>query len=179
MHLSSHAYVTNSQERSIEILTFWGPPGTGKTHRAMTLFGDDLFTVTPGPHCWDNYTGQATILLDEFDPERWPMNDIKRFLDKWRCELGCRYRNNYAAWTRVIICANSCPTSWYANAHPTDLAAFRRRLGGGCWNIQAREESFSTADGTIISTQPGAPLASNEPVFSAVDGTVTVYQRLA
>ena len=48
-------------------------------------------------------------------------------------ELDARYHNKYAAWTRVVICANSSPPHWYPNEAPSLLDAFRRRLMTVIW----------------------------------------------
>jgi len=128
--------------RDVQICVMWGPTGTGKTHRVLNshdLMKEGLFSVTPGRGPWDSYKGQKTVFFDEFDYEKWDINEMKRLLDVWIMELPCRYQNKYAAWSRVIICANSDPTSWYPNANPGDRTAFRRRLGASCRYIMNRD----------------------------------------
>lgn len=126
-------------QRDVTVLWLWGTTGTGKTHRVLTTW-PDCFTITPGRSPWDGYSNQTTILFDEFTGEaNWPIDMMKRILDKWRLSLDARYNNKYAAWTRVVICSNSSPASFYSAAHGPDLDAFRRRIYGNCRLVTAKE----------------------------------------
>jgi len=130
--------------REVQILVMWGPTGTGKTHRVLTaqdLFTDGgVFSVTPGRGPWDTYRGQKTVFFDEFDYTKWDINEMKRLLDVWLMELPCRYQNKFAEWTRVIICSNPSPMTWYPNADVCDRDALRRRLGKQCRHITNRAQ---------------------------------------
>lgn len=125
-------------ERVVTPLVLWGPTGTGKTHRIMTLF-PDCFCVRPGRDPWDGYSSQETIFLDEFDSAAWNIHEFKLILDKWRYRLQRRYRNGFAAWTRVCICCNETPNSWWPNASQPDIDAIRRRLGANCHLVEDRD----------------------------------------
>lgn len=125
--------------RDVEVLWLWGPTGTGKTHRILTAF-PDCFSVTPGRSPWDGYTSQSLILFDEFSGElNWPLDMMKRYLDKWRLQLDARYNNKFAAWTRVVICSNNSPASFYPTASGPDIEAFRRRIYGHCRLVLQKE----------------------------------------
>lgn len=113
-------------ERDIEVVCLWGATGTGKTHRVRAAC-PEIYEVTPGRDPWGTYSGQAAIFFDEFDYQQWPIQQMNKYLDKWPCELNCRYYNKYAEWTRVAICANTPPSAWYPEVpHPLRLALFRR-----------------------------------------------------
>lgn len=128
-------------QRDVVTLCFWGPTGTGKTHRVMTSC-PDCYQVKPGRDPWGGYRGEDCIFFDEFDYKRWPIDDMKRYLDTWRPFLDSRYHDRYGAWTRVAICANTNPQSWYPDASPPDLEAFRRRLAHRCFLITSRDDTF-------------------------------------
>lgn len=145
------------KEREVQVTVLWGPTGTGKTHRAMHVLlspGHALCTVsslrlgTGKDNRYDKYdpTKHSTILYEEFTglEEHWEISHMKQALDKWVFTVPCRYNDQYTEWTRVIICSNSCPTSWFPKASPTDLAAFRRRLGLNCYYIKDREHDYKT-----------------------------------
>lgn len=133
------AIVNPPAQREVTVLWLWGPTGTGKTHRVLTTY-PDCFTVTPGRSPWDGYTGQSVILFDEFTGEaNWPIDSMKRILDKWRMQLDRRYNNAFAAWTRVVICSNSSPVTFYQNSAGPDLEAFRRRIYGNCRLVTQKE----------------------------------------
>lgn len=114
-------------EREVKTLVMWGETGTGKTHRARTGF-PDIYEVKPGRDPWGAYDGQEMILFDEFDYTKWSIQQMNGFCDKWRCKLDCRYKDKYAAWKGVIICANSEPYTWWPNEHQLLREAFWRRI---------------------------------------------------
>lgn len=126
-------------QRDVRVLVLWGPTGTGKTHRVMTKF-PDCYSVDQGRDPWGAYTGQTTILMDEWTPEAWPITTMNKILDKWKYQLDRRYRNTYAAWTLVVICTNCAPASFY-QTEPNQLLflAFRRRIAESCRYIDKRE----------------------------------------
>jgi len=113
--------------REMELTVLWGPTSTGKTHRVRTAF-PSVYCVVPGRGPWDQYEGQLEILFDEFDCSKWPIRDMNRYCDKWPCKLDARYADNFAAWTKVFICANDPPTSWWQEEGPKPRNAFLRRI---------------------------------------------------
>jgi len=125
-------------QRDVQVTVYCGPTGTGKTHRVLTQY-PDCYSVTEGPHPWDQYSSQRVIFLDEFDWKSWPIDTMKKVLDKWRMPLPCRYANKYAEWTHVLICANTSPVCWYEGATITSLLAFRRRIAGRCFWVTDRD----------------------------------------
>lgn len=64
---------------------YWGEPGTGKTHKARTEFGD-AFYIKPQNKWFDGYTGQETIVLDDLDKFGACLGHyLKIWADKWAC----------------------------------------------------------------------------------------------
>lgn len=116
-----------SATRSVTVYYLYGATGTGKTHRCRTQF-PELYEVSPGRGPWDGYTGQSVVLFDEFNWEAWSIQEMNKYLDKWPCQLNCRYRNRYAEWTRVLICANMSYELNYPSSPQALRDAFLRRL---------------------------------------------------
>ena len=114
-------------QREVKTLVMWGATGTGKTHRARMSF-PDIYDVKPGRDPWGAYQGEEMILFDEFDYTKWTIQQMNGFCDKWRCKLDCRYKDKYAAWSGVIINANSEPYTWWPNEHQALREAFWRRI---------------------------------------------------
>lgn len=115
-------------QRNVKVQVLWGPTGVGKTHRIRTKY-PDCYAVNPGRDPWGRYNNEDVILFDEFNPDHWPATEMNRYLDKWRCSLTARYNDKEAFWTKVFICSNTDPSSWYPNYVITaDLrnALFRR-----------------------------------------------------
>lgn len=128
-------------ERAVDVLILWGPTGTGKTHRVLHTY-PNIYSAIPGRDPWGQYRGQQEVLFDEFDPDKWTIQEMNRFLDKWRCMLDARYNNRFAEWTRVVICANSNPGSWWPSAPPLLMDAFKRRARGHCFYVTSQEPSL-------------------------------------
>lgn len=154
------------QQREVQVLVLWGPTGTGKTHRARMAY-PDLYEVTMGRNPWDGYVDQTTILFDEWRPQDWPITDMNRYLDRWPVTLPARYNNRSAAWTRVIICTNCAPSTFYNDAdtclerNPMLLAAFRRRMGTSCRLVEHREDQGGPSITEIIESPPNPDMTPN------------------
>lgn len=131
-------------QRVVEVRVYWGPTGTGKTHRVMNQY-PEAYQVEPGRDPWGRYTNQEVVCFDEFDYTKWSIQQMNRFLDKWRCPLDARYRDRYAAWTLVLILANSSPLSWWPNADMPLIDSFRRRVQGCVYQITARDQTLEDA----------------------------------
>lgn len=134
--------------REVAVQVLWGPSGTGKTHRILTdatlRRTGGIYVVRPGRGPWDRYNGQSTILFDEFNWRKWEIFEMNQYLDKWTMSLDCRFRDKSAVWTRVVICANSSPVTWYTDQELEVQLAFRRRLGHGCRHVMAQEQDADT-----------------------------------
>lgn len=150
--------------RDVLVTLLWGPTGTGKTHRCLTAY-PDLYSVKPGRDPWGLYRGETTILFDEFDWEKWTLQDMNRYLDKWRVMLDARYNDRYGAWTRVLICANSPPQSWWPNAAPLLRDAFMRRIRGQTYLVERQEPDLN---GLISANDSEDPLVPHNPYLYAV-----------
>lgn len=118
--------------RRLQVICYWGDTGTGKTWRATHNFGK-FYKVTFRQHCWDQYEAEDTVIFDEFDWTQWPVTEMNTLLDEYPLTLQARYRARSAAWTRVIICSNDSPASWYQNVSQPLLLAFRRRIANSCY----------------------------------------------
>jgi len=114
--------------RDITVTVLWGPTNKGKSHRVRTA-EPSLFVAKPGRGPWDSYEYQPAVLLDEFGMgSQWDINEMKNLMDKWPCELNCRFANKWAAWSRMYIISQDPPHSWYMMAPRPDLEAFWRRV---------------------------------------------------
>lgn len=117
--------------RDVVVWVLWGATGTGKTHRVMMAHQNCYVVAGRGRDPWGQYNGQEVLLMDEFDWERWSIQEMNKITDKWRYLLDARYRDRYAEWTQVYICSNETPTSWWPNASQPLVDSIRRRLRAG------------------------------------------------
>lgn len=102
--------------RDVRVCVLTGATGTGKSHRARTSY-PDAYVITGKYYegkSFDQYRGEATLILDEWRNGEWPLTFMNAILDKWKLSLQCRYQNKWAAWTTVILCTNEDPDAAYS-----------------------------------------------------------------
>lgn len=107
---------------------FWGEPGSGKSTRAFELADKDFYVPevnNAGKYSFENYDGQAWLLLEEFDGSQLPSGELKKIMDKWPCTLPGRGYSKQGRHSGVILTSNVNPASWYKGEH--DWPAIRRR----------------------------------------------------
>ncbi len=109
----------------------WGPPGTGKTHRAHELAGAGAYWVTYGtnagaPQYYDGYDGQECVVFDEFFGQI-RKQEMCKLLDRYPCNVPTRGGQSPWLAKRVIITSNVCPEEWWRRL---GLGAMERRLEG-------------------------------------------------
>lgn len=112
----------------LEVLVFWGEPGSGKTRMAHEI-DEDLYSVPvpqgdKGSVWFDGYRGQETILFDDF--YGWvKYHYLLQLTDGYNMQLQIKGGFVHKQWKRVIFTSNKPPDLWYNNIDNTD-ALFRR-----------------------------------------------------
>jgi hypothetical protein len=147
--------------RTVHVAVLSGLTGVGKTHRVMTRF-PEAYQVKPGRDPWGNYTDQKVIVFDEFDPTKWTIQDMNRYLDVWRCPLDARYQDKWAYWTAVVICSNTNPyAEWYTEEKSPALRdALMRRLETVV-TVESRDQEIPLE--TLLGTEPSSALGAVAP----------------
>lgn len=112
-------------------LVFIGPPGSGKSSRALELGGASQFWL-PAPKdkvssVWfDGYEGQSTIVIDEF--YGWIRRDmLQRMCDRFPLVVETKGGSTQFIPKQIIIMSNTPPDDWYRHI---GLGAMTRRLQG-------------------------------------------------
>jgi len=82
---------------------------------------------------FSGYTGQKTLILDDFDSMFCSLPFLKRLLDKYKLKVEIKGGFAWACWTTVVITSNRAPCMWYedtATVHykPEDINALKRRI---------------------------------------------------
>jgi hypothetical protein len=110
------------QHRDIKVFVLWGDAGSGKSRWAYDNY-PGLYSKPDGKW-WDGYTGQTTILLDDFYGYI-PHADLLKVLDRYPYQAEVKNGYVHAQWTTVIITSNKHPREWYLKGL---TPALKRRL---------------------------------------------------
>ncbi len=122
--------LTQKGERhwAMEIEIYVGPSGTGKSWTA----GQDVDSyVVPWP-CggrwwWPNYTGQWTVIMDEFRHQI-KMDVMLKMMDRYVWHLEAKGRSFQFCSRKIIITTNIDPKDWYPNLTREVKAPLARRI---------------------------------------------------
>lgn len=102
---------------------WYGPAGTGKTMQALERF-PDAYWKTKG-EWWDDYDGQATVIIDEF--YGWiPFDLLCRLCDRYPLKVPTKGGFTNFIAKRIIFTSNKHPQDWYDLTKVTWLALKRR-----------------------------------------------------
>lgn len=128
--------------REVKVFIYWGDTGTGKTRGVM----EEARAIPPNDEgramsvykkmrgeFFDRYTGARGLLLDEFPEMKQgqhviPLAYLLEICDGHPLTVNIKGGSANSKWDHVWICSNIPPSKWYPNAHPSQWAAFRRRV---------------------------------------------------
>lgn len=119
-----------SGTRNVQVRVIYGDTGTGKTRAAiegLRRLGSVCRVTHWGSGAFDGYDGQDSIIFDEFAGQP-ALSELLTWLDVYPVDLPARYRSRPAAYSRVVLCTNAEPWSWYPHAPRAQRAALARRL---------------------------------------------------
>lgn len=119
------APVTEEYEK-LQVLVLVGPPGSGKTREAHEIDPKSYNVPEPmnGSLWFDGYTGQKTILIDDF--YGWlKYHTLLQLCDGYPMQLPVKGSFVGKNWKRVIITSNKPPKDWYER---TEIDALLRRI---------------------------------------------------
>lgn len=121
---------------------YWGPPGTGKSRRAMHEAGPGAYWLSKpqgnGTVWFDGYDGQETVVMDEF--YGWISRDLmQRMCDRYPLLVQTKGGTVPFLAKRIIVTSNQEPANWWRNI---GLGAMQRRLEGDLGNIEEMADEW-------------------------------------
>lgn len=116
----------------IDSVVYWGPTGTGKSHRLRQECpeGPDWFWVSPGKW-FDGYQGQSGLVFDEFRGSWATHTDMLKLVDIYPCRKEIKGSHVGIMATRFRFSSNEHPSAWYEDRRacpPWAEDPLRRRL---------------------------------------------------
>lgn len=113
-------------KRNVNVVVYYGPPGTSKTYMAEGE-GPHYKLTESMEKWWDGYEGQELLIIDDF--RGWiKFSTLLNILDQYPFCIQIKYGFTYARWTKVIITTNTEPEQWYPYAKDIDKKALMRRI---------------------------------------------------
>jgi hypothetical protein len=134
-----------------------GPPGVGKTTRALELVGDDGYWYSsPNKIWWTGYTGQPGVVFDDFHGN-YPFEEFKKLLDKYPLQVPVHNGMTNFNSKLVVITSNMTPDEWYRQevfgTHGKS-ALFRRIHVIESWDHEEKKFIFLTQKDNDIQNHP-------------------------
>lgn len=115
---------TAYQHDAVRGVWYWGPPGTGKSHKARTE-NPDAF-IKAQSKWWDGYTGQHVVILDDLDTPDYG-HLMKIWADKWACTGEIKGGTVHLCHRKFIVTSNYHPSKLWEH-QPVMAAAITRRF---------------------------------------------------
>lgn len=113
--------------REVRVDVYYGATGVGKTRYAIEKAKEDdrgwfLMRLDAGKTMWwDGYTGQGTIILDEYHGNWLPYKGLLGILDGHPLRVPIKGGHEWARWTTVLITSSTTYTGWYARQEYSEL----------------------------------------------------------
>lgn len=123
-----HSLFAKPAPRDIALArVYWGPTGTGKTHRAWAEASADAFIKSSSNKWWDGYQGQTNVIIDEFDGQI-GITHLLRWLDKYPCSVEVKGGTVPLRACKFWITSNKPLDDWYLEAPCAQVDALKRRV---------------------------------------------------
>ncbi len=108
--------------RTVEVVVYVGPTGSGKTRKAI-MENPSHFLMPSGDKLWmDGYEGEEVLIMDDFYGSGVRYGTLLRILDGHELQLPVKGGFIWAQWTKVVITSNSLPATWYLRGLTPALA---------------------------------------------------------
>lgn len=89
---------------------YWGKTGVGKSHEAFKDFTPKTHYVLPNDSgWWDGYTGQETVIMNDFRASDMPYGFLLQLVDKWPVTVKRRSREPVPFLAKKLIVTCSMP----------------------------------------------------------------------
>lgn len=109
---------------------FWGPTGSGKSHRAFEGYDPSTHYLWKDDNGWqDGYTGQEIVIINDFRGAI-PYNELLQMIDKWPYTVNRRAREPAPFLAKhIVITSSLAPEAIYHHRlHEDSLEQLFRRI---------------------------------------------------
>lgn len=110
-----------------QVFCFWGATGTGKSRLAWERAGFSAFPKDPNSKFWDGYSGQRTVVIDEFRGAI-SISHILRWLDRYPVIVEVKGSSCVFCADTIFFTSNLNPRDWYPDLDEETKSALMRRF---------------------------------------------------
>lgn len=101
----------------MEVEYLYGDTGTGKSKYAFENYNPETHYVlrkgNGGSVWWDNYTGQETVIIDDFSPKSYQLSYMLNVLDRYAMTIDYKGGATQLLAKKIIITSNYHPDDLY------------------------------------------------------------------
>lgn len=126
-------HLARRYNREVRVDIYVGPPGTGKTYRAINhveadQVGDVYVKSVGATGFWEGYTGQSRVVIDDMQgaSQGWVMPSLLQILQSYQTIVEVKGSSQVLAATHITITSNSKPWDWFPG--DAQYAALCRRI---------------------------------------------------
>lgn len=143
------AYDVPAPREDIKVALFYGAPGTGKSHLAREIFPDAYWK--DNTKWWPGYTGQSSIVWDEFGGWSCAPSEFNKVFDKYPHYVEVKGGTAPLRADQFIIISNFTPGQWWdPEKTRVDLRSVTRRIHRYCLFEQIGQEPREFPDYTAF-----------------------------
>lgn len=95
-----------------ELWVLYGPSGTGKSRYAHEHW-PDAYWKDFGTEWWDEYSGQETVVLDDFRPGFMTLTMAQHLMDRYPMQVQVKGGYTQMLAKRIVVTSNLHPRDWY------------------------------------------------------------------
>lgn len=106
---------------------YWGPTGTGKSHKAF-MENPDAWVSNETLQWWDGYDNHETIILDDFRSHHCTFSYLLRILDKYSLRVAVKGGFRQLRAKKIIITSCLAPETIYQGRTNEDVTQLLRRI---------------------------------------------------
>ncbi|MEW5313107.1 MAG: hypothetical protein WDW38_004699 [Sanguina aurantia] len=170
------AFLGQKDEDTPPIITcYWGPTGSGKTHRSKAECSEEVFylrRLTSGKW-WAGYTGQTHVIIDEVDKGYITPTDLLALLDKGAPMIEDKGITMTFRATHIWLTANAHPAHWMPKSGRESRAGMLRRIMqyGRIEHIPCRTDTQAREDEDYYAIIDAADNGhAVQPLCAAIEG---------
>jgi hypothetical protein len=181
----SQLFMKPTMRDSMTVNVFVGPTSLGKSHTVYQLEPDwnaVFVKLASSNKFWCGYEQQLAIVLDDFRPERVPIEDMLNWLDRMPMSIEVKGSHRRAMWERVYITTNIPVEEWYKKSDVasrqalmrriTNVVPFRRRVADGTYT------NVSEFMALQLAPEPPAAIVSDNRDTSRKDMLLLLAEQL-